>query len=61
MEGKVKKAPRPRRQSLSRDSRIAVNTIRQSVDMVADTGLNIDTSEEDFEDYYQFTIRIPKK
>ncbi len=61
LEGKPKKAPRPRRQSLSRDSRIAVNTIRQSVDMVADTGLNIDTNEEDFGDYYQFTIRIPKK
>lgn len=61
IEGRPKKARRPRRQGLSRDTRIAVNTIRQSVGMVADTGVNIDTNEEDLEDYYQFTIRIPKK
>lgn len=50
-----------RRISLSRDSRIAVNTIRQSVNMVTDSGLKIDAREEDLEDYYQITIRIPKK
>ncbi|WP_332236823.1 nucleoid occlusion protein [Sporolactobacillus sp. KGMB 08714] len=55
------KEKRTRRVSLSRDSRIAVNTIRQSVHMVTDSGLNIDTSEEDMGEYYQFTIRIPKK
>lgn len=52
---------RSRRLSLSRDSRIAVNTIRQSVHMVTTSGLEIDTKEEDLGDYYQFTIRIPKK
>jgi ParB-like partition proteins len=57
--GKEKK--KTRRYSLSRDSRIAVNTIRQSVNMVTDSGLKIDASEEDLEDYYQITIRIPKK
>ncbi|MFT8318099.1 MAG: nucleoid occlusion protein [Sporolactobacillus sp.] len=50
-----------KRVSLSRDSRIAVNTIRQSVSMVTNTGLDIDSSEEDMGEYYQFTIRIPKK
>ncbi|RYL90883.1 nucleoid occlusion protein [Sporolactobacillus sp. THM7-4] len=50
-----------RRMSLSRDSRIAVNTIRQSVDMVSNSGLDIDTDEQDMGDFYQFTIRIPKK
>ncbi|MFX3618598.1 MAG: nucleoid occlusion protein [Sporolactobacillus sp.] len=50
-----------KRLSLSRDSRIAVNTIRQSVSMVTNTGLDIDSSEEDMGEYYQFTIRIPKK
>lgn len=58
--------PKPKKkkrthQSFSKDMRIAVNTIRQSVDMVSKTGLSIDTSEEDHKDYYQFTIRIPKK
>ncbi|WP_100486583.1 nucleoid occlusion protein [Sporolactobacillus pectinivorans] len=49
-----------RRISLNRDTRLAVNTIRRSVYMVNDSGLNIDTKEEDLGDYYQFTIRIPK-
>lgn len=58
------KTPKPKKKrvvSLSRDTRIAVNTIRQSVSMVVDSGLNIDTDEEDMGDFYQFTIRIPKK
>ncbi|WP_085522438.1 nucleoid occlusion protein [Tuberibacillus sp. Marseille-P3662] len=54
------KPKRSKRVSLSKDMRIALNTIRQSVDMVSDTGVNIDTAEEDNEEYYQFTIRIPK-
>ena len=37
-----------------------MNTNRQSVDMVTKTGLNVDTKEEEHEDYYQFTIKIPK-
>jgi len=53
--------PRPKLKSFSKDVRIAVNTIRQSLTMVADSGLTIDSEEEDFEDYYQITIRIPKK
>ncbi|RAK20568.1 ParB family chromosome partitioning protein [Anoxybacillus vitaminiphilus] len=53
--------PKPKRKAFSKDMRIAVNTIRQSLTMVADSGLAIDSEEEDFEDYYQITIRIPKK
>ncbi|MBB5324123.1 ParB family chromosome partitioning protein [Anoxybacillus tepidamans] len=52
---------KPKRKSFSKDMRIAVNTIRQSLTMVADSGLAIDSEEEEFEDYYQITIRIPKK
>jgi len=54
------KRPQRRRISLSRDVRIAVNTIRQSLGMVTDTGLEVDSSEEDMGDFYQFTIKIPK-
>jgi ParB family transcriptional regulator, chromosome partitioning protein len=53
--------PKPKRKAFSKDMRIAVNTIRQSLTMVADSGLAIDSEEEDFEDYYQIIIRIPKK
>ncbi|MBA2874338.1 nucleoid occlusion protein [Thermaerobacillus caldiproteolyticus] len=53
--------PKPKRKAFSKDMRIAVNTIRQSLTMVADSGVAIDSEEEEFEDYYQITIRIPKK
>ncbi|PLT29508.1 nucleoid occlusion protein [Peribacillus deserti] len=53
--------PKPKRKAFSKDMRIAVNTIRQSLSMVTDNGINLDSSEEEFEEYYQFTIKIPKK
>lgn len=60
LEANHKKA-KPKRKAFSKDMRIAVNTIRQSLSMVTDSGLTINSEEEDFDDYYQFTIRIPKK
>ncbi|MFB5663515.1 nucleoid occlusion protein [Alteribacillus sp. HJP-4] len=59
-EDKPKKK-RPARKHYSKDTRLAMNTIRQSVDMVVKSGMTIDTDEEEHEEYYQFTIRIPKK
>jgi len=55
------KKPKPKRKAFSKDMRIAVNTIRQSLSMVTDNGINLDSEEEEFEEYYQFTIKIPKK
>ncbi|MNH88904.1 Nucleoid occlusion protein [compost metagenome] len=55
---KIKKS---KRVSYSKDVRLALNTIRQSVEMVTSSGLNIDTSEKDMEDYYEIVIKIPKK
>lgn len=55
------KPPKPKRKAFSKDMRIAVNTIRQSLTMVSDSGINLDSEEEEFEEFYQFTIRIPKK
>lgn len=57
----VKKKKNPTIKLFSKDMRIAMNTIRQSIDMVTKTGLKVDTKEEEYDDYYQFTIRIPKK
>ncbi|UOF91749.1 nucleoid occlusion protein [Fodinisporobacter ferrooxydans] len=68
-EGKVKQIleqmqerakPKPKRISFSKDVRLAVNTIRQSLDMIQKNGLTVDTEEEDHEEFYQFTIRVPK-
>ncbi|WP_335871916.1 nucleoid occlusion protein [Bacillus sp. 2205SS5-2] len=60
LEGSGKK-PKPRRKAFSKDMRIAVNTIRQSLSMVSDSGINLKSEEEEHEDFYQITIKIPKK
>ncbi|MTH54160.1 nucleoid occlusion protein [Bacillus mangrovi] len=57
---KEKPKPKPKRKAFSRDTRIAMNTIRQSLTMVQDTGVQINSEEEEFEEYIQFTIKIPK-
>ncbi|KAB7707624.1 nucleoid occlusion protein [Bacillus aerolatus] len=56
-----KEKPKPRRKAFSKDVRIAVNTIRQSLSMVSDNGIDLKSQEEEFEDFYQITIKIPKK
>lgn len=56
-----KKPRRPQFKGVSKDIRIAMNTIRQSLNMVTDTGINVESDESDHEDYYQITIKIPKK
>lgn len=52
---------KPRTMVIPKDVRIALNTIRHSVDMVMKTGMNVETHEEDLEDFFQVTIKIPKK
>lgn len=61
LEGEPVPKKKSKRKSYSKDMRIAMNTIRQSVDMVMKSGLHVDTDEEEHEEFYQFTIRIPKK
>ena len=52
--------PRKRRKAVSRDVRIALNTIRKSVNMVQKSGLDVVTDEKDRGTYYEVVIRIPK-
>lgn len=56
-----KKKKKPIRKGVSRDLRLAMNTIRKSLDMVTQTGMTVDTEEEEHDEYYQFTIKIRKK
>jgi len=49
-----------RLKSVSRDIRIALNTIRQSVNMVQKSGMNVIADEQDKGNYYEVIIRIPK-
>lgn len=52
---------KPRRKAISRDIRIALNTIRQSLTMVNKTGIHVETEEEEHDEFYQITVKIPKK
>ena len=63
VEEEVEQQPkkRPQRKVISKDVRIALNTIKQSLTMVTKSGINVKTEEEDNEDYYQITVKIPKK
>ncbi|KRK36358.1 nucleoid occlusion protein [Levilactobacillus parabrevis] len=59
------KQPKRRRkvtkQSVSGDTRVAVNTIRHSVKMVTDAGMALTTKEEETADSYRIIIDIPKE
>lgn len=57
----VGKPKKKKRISFSKDVRLALNTIRQSVDMISSSGMNVKTDERDFDDHYEITISIPKK
>ena len=52
---------KPKRKAVSKDVRIALNTIRQSLSMVTKSGIQLKTEEEDGEDFYQIIVKIPKK
>ncbi|MFC5543046.1 MAG: nucleoid occlusion protein [Bacilli bacterium] len=60
-ETEEEKKAKPKRKAISKDIRIALNTIKQSLSMVSKSGIHIKTEEEDTEDYYQITVKIPKK
>ncbi|MDN7245517.1 nucleoid occlusion protein [Planococcus shenhongbingii] len=55
------KKAKPRRKAVSRDIRIAMNTIKESLSMVTKSGINLSTEEEEHDEYYQITVKIPKK
>ncbi len=57
----VPKKEKPKRKAISKDVRIALNTIKQSLTMVTKSGITVKTEEEDTEEYYQITVKIPKK
>ena len=56
---KPKKA-KPKLKAFSKDVRIALNTIKQSLSMVTKSGIDVKTEEEDTGEYYQITVKIPK-
>lgn len=49
------------RKSFSRDVRIAVNTLRKSIQMIRESGIAIETEENEGEDYLEVMIRVKNK
>lgn len=58
--GGGEKAPEPQDGDF-KDVRIALNTIRQSIDMIQKSGVPVEAKEEDGEEFYEFIIRVPKR
>jgi len=54
------KKQRRRTKSFARDTRIALNTIRDSIDLIGKTGIEVQTEEVDEEEFVEIRIRIPK-
>jgi len=57
---KKPKKKRAKFKGVNKDVRIAMNTIRQSLSMVSDTGVDIESDEKELDDHYEITIKIPK-
>lgn len=62
-ETEEEEKPKKRRKAkfVSKDIRIATNTIKQSLKMIKDTGIDVESEEEELDDYYQITIRVKKE
>lgn len=56
-----KAARKPRKRTpKTRDPRMAVSTIKQSVQLIKDSGLAVQAQEDETADVYRFVIEIPK-
>ncbi len=60
LEGLVENK-KPTKKIFNSNVRIAFNTIRQSIAMITDHGIDVESTEEEFDDFYQVVIKIPKK
>jgi len=52
--------PKRRVRKISKDLRLALNTINKSVELIKETGMPLEAIEEDLEDVYRITIEIKK-
>src|SRR5699024_1004830 len=51
-----KKKRKKKAKIISKDVRIATNTIKKSLKMITNTGIEVESEEEELDDYYQVTI-----
>lgn len=57
---KQKPKRKKKQQIVSKDIRIVTNTIKRSLKLIEQTGVKVESEEEDLDDYYQITIRVKK-
>lgn len=57
----MQKNKKKKRLSYTKDVRLALNTIRQSIDLVIGSGLKIKTDEHEYQDHYEIIVKIPKR
>ena len=57
---KKKKASADVKKTISRNVKIALNTLQQAIGMIEKTGTSLQQETEDLEDEYVITIRIHK-
>lgn len=57
---KASDQPKKRIKRISKDFRLAVNTIHKSIDLIKETGMTLEAKEEELEDVYRITIEIKK-
>lgn len=61
LKGEKPKRVSRQRQWVSKDIRIATNTIKRSLQMISEAGIDVEAEEEDLDEFYQVTIRIKKR
>lgn len=57
-KNKSQEQPKKRIRKISKDLRLALNTINKSVDLIKETGMPLEAKEEDLGDVYRITIEI---
>lgn len=55
------KKKKPRVKVISKDVRIALNTLKQSVQLITKSGIEVETEEVEEDDHYIVMVKIPKK
>ncbi len=53
-------APVPKRTGVMKDVRIFLNTINRAVSVMVESGIQAESSKNEFDDYYEYVIKIPK-
>lgn len=55
-----KKKPKQKTTIVSKDIRIVTNTIRRSLQLIKNTGVDFESEETDHDEYYEITIKVKK-